>query len=202
MPGKRKIPPKTIKLIDEALSSIIDQWYLSVSDYYITVEKKAENPDIEFPEELKRFHDESGHRIKFNKGDLNFTYGISIGAEDDGCCLEVSVNNKVPNFNYGELARRLSAYYFDAKNKPVEGLKKLKKLRHCDVFALPEDLNNSITVEQREGKADIIRLSFGLQDQYLEDLIAEASFMELIHQYCVAPLRRLYAEVYRTKRQK
>ena len=202
MPGKSKISPKTIKLIDDALCAIIDQWYLSVSDYYITAEKKAENPEIVIPEELKRFHDESGHRIKFNKGDLDFTYGISIDAEGDSCCLEVSINNKVPNFNYGELVRRLSAHYLDAKIKPVEGFKKLKKLRHCDVLTLPEDLNNSVTVEQREGKADIIRLSFGLQDQFLEELLSEASFMELIHQYCVAPLRRLYAEVYRTKRTK
>jgi hypothetical protein len=202
LPGKRKTSPKTIKLIDDSLCAIIDQWYLSVSDYYITAEKKAENPDIAIPEELKRFHDEAGHRIKFNKGDLDFTYGISIEADNDVCRLEVSINNKVPNFNYGELVRRLSIHYLEAGNKPVEGFKKVKKLRHCDVFTLPDDLTSSVSVEQREGKADIIRLSFGLQDQHLEDLISEASFMELIHQYCVAPLRRLYAEVYRSKRTK
>ena len=66
LPSKRKTPPKTAELIDEALEAIIDQWYLSVSDYYITSEKKAENPEIAGPEELKRFHDETGHRIKFN----------------------------------------------------------------------------------------------------------------------------------------
>ena len=74
MPGKRKTSPKTAALIDKALEAIIDQWYLSVSDYYITSEKKTKNPEIQSPEELKRFHDETGHRIKFNKGDLDFTY--------------------------------------------------------------------------------------------------------------------------------
>jgi len=201
LPGKRKISPKTAALIDKALEAIIDQWYLSVSDYYVTSEKKAENPGIEIPEELKRFHDETGHRIKFNKGDLDFTYGLCLMSAADYCAVEVSVNNKVPNLNYGELVRRLAAYYQSNKEKPVEGFKKLKKVRNCEVFQLPEDLQGSITLETREGKADILRLSFGIAEEYLDELISEPpNFMELIHQYCVAPLRRIYAEVYRTKR--
>ena len=44
------------------------------------------------------------------------------------------------------------------KDKPIEGFKKLKKVRNCDVFHLPEDLQGSIKVETREGKADIVRL--------------------------------------------
>jgi len=117
--------------------------------------------------------------------------------------LEASVNNKVPNFNYGELVRRLSAHYETAKGKPIEGFKKLKKVRNCDVFSLPSDLANNLVVEQREGKADIVRLLFGIEDEHLEELIADPpAFMEIIHQYCVAPLRRLYAEVYRINRRK
>jgi hypothetical protein len=200
LPGKRKTPPKTAALIDKALEAIIDQWYLSVSDYYITSEKKAENPGIQIPEELKRFHDENGHRIKFNKGDLDFTYGLCL-MQGDLCAVEVSVNNKVPNFNYGELVRRLAAYYQANKDKHVDGFKKLKKARNCDIFHLPEDLQGSITLETREGKADIMRLAFGIEEEYLEELVSEPpNFMELIHQYCVAPLRRIYAEVYRIKR--
>lgn len=201
MPGKKKIPPKTAALIDKALEAIIDQWYLSVSDYYITSEKKAENPDIQAPEELKRFHDETGHRIKFNKGELDFTYGLSLMSGGDPCALEASVNNKVPNFNYRELVSRLAAYYQANKDKPIEGFKKLRKVRNSDVFHLPEDLQGSIKMETREGKADIVRLSFGIEEEYLEELVSEPpNFMELIHQYCVAPLRRVYADVYRIKR--
>ena len=201
MPVKRKMPPKTAKLIDEALLAIIDQWYLSVSDYYITAEKKAEDPDIELPEELKRFHDETGHRIKFNKGDLDFTYGLSLVSNPECCDLEVSVNNKVAGFNYADLVRRLEAYYQSARDKPIEGFKKLKKVSNREVFTLQDELQNSITVEQREGKADIVRLTFGIREQYLDELVSDPpNFMEMIHQYCVAPLRRIYAEVYRTKR--
>jgi len=203
LPAKRKITPKIASLLDKALEAIIDQWYLSVSDYYITCEKKADNPEIKLPEELKRFHDETGHRIKFNKGDLDFTYGLSIVTNGESYDIEASVNNKVPGFNYAELVRRLTVYYQAAKDKPIEGFKKLKKVRNGETFLLPDDLHNSITVEQKEGKADIVRLSFGIGEEYLDDLIADPpNFMEVIHQYCVAPLRRIYAEVYRTKRGK
>jgi hypothetical protein len=201
LPAKRKTLPKTKELIDNALESIINQWYSDVSDYYITAEKKAENPEITCPEELKLFHDETGHRIKFNKGDLDFTYGLSLMPGIEDCTLEASVNNKVPDFNYSELICRLAAYYQSNNEKPIEGFKKLKKVRNCDVFHLPDDLHHSIKVETREGKADIVRLSFGVQDEYLDDLISDpANFIEMIRQYCVAPLRRIYAEVYRIKR--
>jgi len=201
LPVKRKIPQKTAVLIDKALEAIIDQWYLSVSDYYVTAEKKAENPSLQVPEELKRFHDDTGHRIKFNKGDLDFTYGLYLLLGSDSYALEASVNNKVPNLNYGELVRRLAAYYQLNKDKQIEGFKKLRKLRNCDIFHLPEDLQDSIKLETREGKADIVRLSFGIEEEFLDELVAEPpNFMELIHKYCVAPLRRIYAEVYRIKR--
>jgi hypothetical protein len=199
--GKRNTPPKIAELIDKALEAIIDQWYLSVSDYYITTEKKTENPEIFGPPELKRFHDENGHRIKFDKGDLDFTYGLNLMTGDEGCALEVSVNNKVPNFNYTELSVRLANYYQTNSVKAIEGFKKIKNVRNCDVFQLGEDPRDSIKVETREGKADIVRMSFDVSDEYLEELVLDpANFMELIHQYCVAPLRRIYAEVYRFKR--
>ncbi len=192
-----------MKQIDEALAAIIDQWYLSVSDYYVTAEKKAENPGIDAPEELKRFHDTTAHRIKFDKGDLDFTYGLALVSSGDAMHLEASVNNKVPNFNYAELVRRLSIHYETAKTKAIEGFKKLKKVPNAEVFSLPENLQNNLVVEQREGKADIVRLSFGIEDQYLDELTADPpAFMEVIHQYCVAPLRRIYAEVYRINKRK
>ncbi len=201
--SKRKLSPKVAKAIDAALEAIVDQWYLSVSDYYLTPEKKAKNPELERPEELKRFHDESGHRIKFNKGDLDFTYGLALAEGPDSHVLEVSINNKVPNFNYSELVRRLSVHYELNRNKPIEGFKKHKKVLNCDVFSLSEELRNSITVEQREGKADIVRLSFVVRDEHLDDLVSDpTSFMELIRHYCVAPLRSVYAEVFRAKQQR
>jgi hypothetical protein len=199
--SEKNIPSQISELIDKALETIIDQWYQSVSEYYITTEKKAENPDIFGPEELKRFHDETGHRIKFNKADLDFTYGLSLNDNtDEGYVLDISVNNKVPNYNYAELGRRLAVYYQANNEKLIEGFTKLKKIRNCDVFHLKEDLG-TIKVETREGKADIVRLTFCFSGKYLDDLVANpVMFTELVQQYCVAPLRRIYAEVYRIRR--
>jgi len=126
-----------------------------------------------------------------------------VQATGDGCAVEASVNNKVPEFNYGELVRRLSAYYDTACMKPLESPRKPKKWRNCDLFSLAEDFQASVSVEQRDGKADILRLTFGVLDGVLEDLIADPpALMEAIHEYCVAPLRRCYAEVYRIKQRR
>jgi hypothetical protein len=142
-----------------------------------------------------------GHRIKFNKGDLDFTYGLSLISNSDGFALEVSVNNKVPNFDYDELIRRLAAYYEAAKNNAVEIIQELAGTSNGEVFVLPESLENNIKVEYREGKADIVRLYFGIKDIYIDQLTSDPSnFMEMVLQYCVSPLRRIYAEVYRIKR--
>ena len=126
---------------------------------------------------------------------------MCLQSGEEGHLLEVSVNNKVPHFNYKELVRRLSSYYESERNKPIAGFQDAKALRNSDIFFLQDQIKNSITVEQREGKADIVRLSFGIVEDHFEDLVADPpSFMEMIHRYCVAPLRRIYADLYRTKR--
>jgi len=71
------------------------------------------------------------------------------------------------------------------------------------VDEIPDLERDAFALEQRPGKADIIRLSFGIDDTNLEEVITEpANFMETIHQYCVAPLRRVYAEVYRINKRR
>ncbi len=195
-----KIFQKHKNLIDDALASIIDQWYLSVSDYYITSERMAEDPSIKIPEELKRFHDESGHRIKFNKGDLDFTYGLSVELDGGGCLLEVSVNNKVAEFDYDELVHRLAHYYEGVREEQVGEGKKLDGVRNCDIFDLNPTQDNSITVEERQGRADIVRVAFRVRKEHVDEIVADANvLMDAIQHYCVAPLRRIYAEIYRTK---
>ena len=73
-------------------------------------------------------------------------------ADEAECGIEVSVNNKVPNFNYTELARRIDDYYRVNSETPIEGFKKIRKMRNCDVFTLKEDVVGSIKVETREGR--------------------------------------------------
>ena len=52
--------------IGSILGQIIDEWYQRVEPHYLTTGDA----------ELKFFHDTMGHRIKFNKDGLDFTYGL------------------------------------------------------------------------------------------------------------------------------
>ena len=98
---------KSTDSIELVLSKIIDDWYERVSRYYVTKEDQEESALAETAIELKRFHDAKGHRIKFDKGDLDFTYGLKASWEQQTLHLEISVNNKVENFDYGNFTMAL-----------------------------------------------------------------------------------------------
>lgn len=188
------------KTIDAALAGIIDQWYQSVSEYYITKEKKEQDPTLNQDEELKRFHDEKGHRIKIAKGDLDFTYGLRLRNHGNTLHIEVSVNNKVAEFNYDKLVSKLDEYYGRNRSLKINTGKVLKGIPYGTIFSIDLEMQQSVVVEKREGKADIVRLAFQINDNYLKDLTSDQlSVMNLIQDYCVSPLRKVYAEVYRQR---
>lgn len=189
---------KNQSAIEEILGSMIDEWYERIQDYYITVESKAEDPTISDDEELKRFHDKNGHRIKFDKDELDFTYGLRSIAEDGGILIEVSANNKVKNFDLVDFKNRLTNYYKKSCEEMVPTPAELKASTFREVFQLDEDPSEILSLEIREGKADIMRLAFRLDNETLEKLISHPkASKELIEQYCVTPFRTIYAAVYR-----
>ena len=54
--------------IEEVLGQIIDEWYERVAGHYLTQQDLESHSRSSTGEaELKYFHDEAGHRIKFNK---------------------------------------------------------------------------------------------------------------------------------------
>lgn len=181
------------KAIDELLSQIIDEWYERVSPHYVThpVDSSGE-------EELKFFHDKSGHRIKFNKGALDFTYGLKSRWEDDHCVIEISVNNKVERFDYMDFQRRLLSHYKKTGSRKVPTPYQLRTHSYRDVFQMEPNLEEAFRVEKREEKADIMSLAFRLEDRFIEELAAHpVSGKQLIEDYCVSPFRTVYAAVYR-----
>ena len=189
---------KSTESIELVLSKIIDDWYERVSRYYVTKEDQEESALAESAIELKRFHDAKGHRIKFDKGDLDFTYGLKASWEQQTLHLEVSVNNKVENFDYGNFRELLFAHYREAGAKPVTKPADLKRPLFREVFRLQDGLDEAFQVERREGKADIMRLSFQIAQEYMESLARRPDASgELIERYCVAPFRSVYAQVYR-----
>ncbi len=190
---------KSAELIDQVLGKIIDDWYQRVSGYYLTKDDQENSDLAESAIELKRFHDAKGHRIKFDKGDLDFTYGLSASWEQQTLYLEVSVNNKVENFDYGNFRELLFAHYREAGSRPVTKPADLKRPLYRQLFRLPDGLDAAFQVERRVGKADIMRLSFQIGEEYVESLDRRPGASgELIERYCVAPFRNVYALVYRS----
>lgn len=188
---------KIANLVDSALAKIIDDWYFSVSDYYVTKEKKDKNPELAGEEELKRFHDEKGHRIKFAKAELDFTYGLRLRRDETALYIEASVNNKVEAFNYDLLAEKLQSYYRHNRQRTNSNIKALAQVPYSAIFMIPPG-EKSIEIERHQDRADIIRLNFKINESYLKQLAAnERELIGMIQDYCVAPLRKAYAEVYR-----
>jgi hypothetical protein len=186
------------KAIDELLSQIIDEWYERVSPHYIT---HSVDSGQAREEELKFFHDKNGHRIKFNKDALDFTYGLKSQWEEEHCVIEISVNNKVEHFDYLDFQRRLISHYKNTGDRKVSTPYQLRTHSYQDIFQLEPNLEEAFSVEKREEKADIMSLSFRLKERFTEELAAHpVSGKQLIEDYCVSPFRTVYAAVYRKSR--
>lgn len=184
--------------IEDVLKIIIDEWYGRVSSYYVTAEQLAESANTDQQEELKRFHDENGHRIKFSKDDLDFTYGLRYHREGQTFWIEVSVNNKVENFDVEDFQQRLAVHYGRADKENLPTPYELKSKRYGDVFELDSNFTDAFKHEVREGKADIFRLAFRINSDLVPKLVDHPnSFKDLVENFCVTPFRTVYASVYR-----
>ena len=182
--------------IDELLSQIIDEWYERVCPHYVT--HPVDYGGQEREEELKCFHDKNGHRIKFNKDALDFTYGLKSQWAEEHCVIEISVTNKVENFDYLDFQRRLISHYQALGNRKVPTPYQLRTHSYQDIFQLEPNLEDAFSVANRETKADIMSLSFRLKERFSEELAARpVSGKQLIEDYCVSPFRSVYAAVYR-----
>ncbi len=196
MATKNKKKDETVQqAFEEILSAIIDEWYERVSGYYVTEEAGPDDPEIE----LKRFHDDNGHRIKFNKDSLDFTYGLRAAWSEGSFHLDISVNNKVEDFDYENFKQQLFDHYRKAGKSRVSTPPKLKKFTHSEVFRLESGISRAFTVEKRNKRADIMRLSFEINPEHLEARAKERQrTKQLIESYCVSPFRNIYARVYRS----
>lgn len=189
----------TQEAFEQILKVIIDEWYEKVSNFYITAEKKLEDSSITEEEQLKRFHDANGHRIKFSKDELDFTYGLRSYWEDEEFMIEVSVNNKVENFAIDKFQAKLALHYSKAGKEFAETPAEVKKKRHEEIFQLDSNFSDAFKVEVRKGKADIMRLSFRINSDLVGKIAGHpVASKTLVESYCVTPFRKIYAEVYRS----
>jgi len=185
--------------IEEVLGQIIDEWYERVAGHYLTqqeLESQSTSPHREA--ELKFFHDDAGHRIKFNKDELDFTYGLRSYCDEQHCVIEISVNNKVANFNYPDFQSSLLSHYRAMGAQPVSSPYQLKSHSYEAIFKLEPSMEEAFQVERHETKADIMRLSFRVTDSFTQELCSHPiAGKQLIEDYCVSPFRSVYAAVYR-----
>lgn len=195
---KAKKEDTELETVDEILGSIIDEWYDNVCSFYRTVDEIT--PDSGQEPELKRFHDEKGHRIKFNKDDLDFTYGLKSRWDDEDFVIEISVNNKVENFNYDRFQAGLVSYYEKTGDQNVPTPYELRTHTYQEVFDLKPSFYQAFSVERRPEKADIMRLAFRMESRFLGKLAMHpVACKQLIENYCVSPFRSVYAKVYRRR---
>lgn len=186
--------------IEEILNQIIDEWYERIAPHYVTQINSSGRPKQQ--EQLKRFHDERGHRIKFNKEGLDFTYGLRSQWETASCIIEVSVNNKVNDFNYDEFHRRLLSHYDKLRVQVVSTPHKLKGYDYQQIFQLEPNRKTAFDVEKHKNKADIMKLSFRVDSEFINILASNPiDGKKLIEGYCVSPFRSVYATVYRRQHQ-
>lgn len=170
-----------------------------VSSFYVTIEDLEDDPSVSEAEQLKRFHDKKGHRIKFSKDELDFTYGLRSYWEKDDLLIEISVNNKVEGFSVEGFKNKLAAHYRKASKQKVPTPYELKSHEYGQIFELDSNFDEAFKIELREGKADIMRLSFRFASDPLEKLAARpVSSKELVESFCVTPFRNVYASVYRS----
>jgi hypothetical protein len=181
-------PARVFKLLDKTLTDMIDDWYRNISGYYHI---ENVNEVDEFEPELKIFHDELGHRIKFAKDDLQCTYGLKVVEEEKGNTIEVSVNNKVKSIDYDEFLDRLRKHYDSAGDKAPG-------TNYAEIFLLSSDRHKAFSVIRSESKADIVRIGFQVDIQKVSPLLGDPAQLKAgVENYCLTPLRRIYAELYR-----
>jgi len=193
--SSRVTPLQLQRVLDKLLASMIDEWYDNVCGYYTTEEHRS---SVDEEPELKRFHDEKGHRIKFAKETLQCTYGLRVLKDEDHNRIEISVNNKVEDLDYAEFCVKLGGHYTGEAAKSTKARDAKSMPAFSEIFQLESELSQAFSVERSEGKADVVRLSFLVDASEIAPLLDDSARLKAaIEEHCLSPMRRIYADLYR-----
>ena len=178
------------------LRQIIDTWYERVKENYVS---EDDSQLFGITPELKRFHESTNHRIKFSRKDeLDVTYGLQAGDENGRLYVESSVNNKSAGFDYDAFLEKLESYYWRTLLEKPWTHPRFDRFAYGDLLKFEPRMGQSVSLDAREEGADIIRLSFVINRDYLALLMSHKDVLrDLVENYCLAPLKRIYAESYR-----
>jgi len=187
-----------LKQFERITHQIVDGWYERVKQNYVTEE---DSRDLGIGPELKSFHETGNHRIKFvREKELDVTYGLGVRRNDEQFIVESSVNNKSDGFDYEAFVNSLKSHYWRSRNEKPWTEADFDHFTYQDLLSFKPLMGQSVTLDMRKDKADIIRLSFGVNPHHEDLLLGRKDVLrDLIEEYCLAPLRRIYAESYRER---
>ena len=185
-----------VGLIDQILQEIIKDWYERVRENYVTEE---DSRALGVEPEVKRFHDSRNHRIKFSREkELDVTYGLGAKQENELLVVESSVNNKSEGFDYEAFVNKLKSHYWRSGNEKPWTDPNFDHFSYQELLCFEPVMGQSVTLDMRKEKADIVRLWFRVNPKHEELLLSRQDVLrDLIENYCLAPLKRIYAESYR-----
>ena len=185
-----------LEQLDGILAKIIDDWYERVRGNYVTEEDGLE---LGVEAELKRFHRFGNHRIKFaREKELDVTYGVGAVSKDGRIFIGSSVNNKSAGFDYDSFLEKLKTHYWRSRHEKPWTDPEFDRFTYTDLLPFEPRLGQFVSLDLREEKADIVRLSFPFNPRHEDFLMGRKDVLrDLIENYCLAPLRRIYAECYR-----
>ncbi|HEY2933665.1 MAG TPA: hypothetical protein VGK99_18160 [Acidobacteriota bacterium] len=174
--------------IDQTLHELIEFLYFQYADGSGALETQ-----------VKSYHDERGHRLKIVRpGVLDVTYGLKVLPSVEGrYFIEASVNNKVAEFNIHDFVRRLAAFYYTESLQKPWTRRPFADKAYEDFLNIEPQWGTTVSRETREGRADVIRVLFTVRAKYFSLLQTNpVMFRQLVYDFCFAPLRRVYGEIY------
>ena len=185
-----------LERINSVLEEIVSDWYERVREFYVTQEDSRQ---LGVEPEVKHFQEFCSHRIKFSrKGELDVTYGLAAEQRAGGLFVVASVNNKSRGFDFDGFVDRLKSHYWKSRYEKPWTEPKIDHYSYGDLLVFEPRMGSSIFLDIREEKADIIRLCFHIQPDHEELLLDTGELLrDLIENYCLNPLKRIYAESYR-----
>ncbi len=185
-----------LALLDRTLGSIISNWYERVKPNYVTEE---ESRQLGVEPEVKFFHEEGMHRIKFARTEeLDVTYGLGVFEREGRVFVESSVNNKSAHFDFDGFVSRLKKHYWRSRNEKPWTHPEFDRFTYNDLLPFEPAVGETVELETREEKADVIRLYFPLNPRREKLLMEHPEILQdLIENYCLHPLKRIYAQTYR-----
>jgi hypothetical protein len=185
-----------LEQVDSVLELIVRNWYRRMREFYVTDD---ESKELGVEPELKCFHEFGNHRIKFSRKDeLDVTYGLAFEERNGRIVIVASVNNKSEGFDYDSFVERLKSHFWSSRNEKPWTDPEVDHFSYGDLLLFEPRMGKSVALDIRKDKADIVRLFFEI-DQNREDLLLERKelFSDLVENFCLNPLKRIYAESYR-----